>query len=324
MKRKRGKGKVFLVILVVLLLAAFVLPYLVPLSAPADTAEGLPFANSAFVEAGGTRIHYRLAVPEGPAPLGKLLLVHGLAGSTFSFEALTPLLVQAGVVVVSVDLPGFGYSSRDLDYDHSQRNRAHTLWQLLSQVDAALAPDLAAQPWHLAGHSMGGGTAYAMALQQPDRARSLVLMDAPLTGGSRSGLLSVPPFLQWTLLALEHLVINEQRIGALLESAYGQKPNEQQVAGYLTPLRVPGTAQSLGRMVATAKEEDLAGFPDLPLPILAIWGEQDSWVPLSALKALQALRPDMTAQVIRGAGHCPMETHPKEVAEVVTAWLKAH
>ena len=179
MKRKRGKGKVFLVILVVLLLAAFVLPYLVPLSAPADTAEGLPFVNSAFFEAGGTPIHYRLAVPEGPAPLGKLLLVHGLAGSTFSFEALTPLLVQAGVVVVSVDLPGFGYSSRDLDYDHSQRNRAHTLWQLLSQVDQGFAPDLAAQPWHLAGHSMGGGTAYAMALQQPDRARSLVLMDAP-------------------------------------------------------------------------------------------------------------------------------------------------
>ena len=119
-------------------------------------------------------------------------------------------------------------------------------------------------------------------------------------------------------------MINEQRIGALLESAYGQKPNEQQVAGYLAPLRVPGTAQSLGRMVATAREEDLAGFPDLPLPILAIWGEQDSWVPLSALKALQALRPDMTAQVVKGAGHCPMETHPQEVAEVMTAWFEAH
>lgn len=324
MKRKGGKGKVFLVFLVVLLLAALVLPYLVPLSAPAHAPESLPFVNSAFVEAAGTRIHYRLAVPEESSPLGKLLLVHGLAGSTFSFEALTPLLVQAGVVVVSVDLPGFGYSSRDLDYDHSQRNRAHTLWQLLDHVDQGLAPDLAAQPWHLGGHSMGGGTAYAMALQQPDRACGLVLMDAPLTGGSRSGLLSVPPFLQWTLLALEHLVINEQRIAALLESAYGQKPNEQQVAGYLAPLRVPGTAQSLGRMVRTAREEDLAGFPDLPLPLLAIWGEEDRWVPLSALKALQALRPDMASLVVKGAGHCPMETHPKEVAEALLAWMKGN
>lgn len=193
MKRKGGKGKVFLVFLVVLLLAALALPYLVPLSAPAHAPESLPFVNSAFFEAESTRIHYRLAVPEESAPLGKLLLVHGLAGSTFSFEALTPLLIQAGVVVVSVDLPGFGFSSRDLDYDHSQANRALTLWQLLDHVDASLNPSLAAQPWHLAGHSMGGGTAYAMALQQPDRARSLVLMDAPLTGGSRSGLLSVPP-----------------------------------------------------------------------------------------------------------------------------------
>jgi pimeloyl-ACP methyl ester carboxylesterase len=324
MKQGGRKRRVFLLWGVVLLLAALVLPYLVPLSAPAHAPESLPFADSAFVEAAGTRIHYRLAVPEGPAPLGKLLLVHGLAGSTFSFEALTPLLVQAGVVVVSVDLPGFGYSSRDLNYDHSQANRAHTLWQLLDHVDQGFAPDLAAQPWHLAGHSMGGGTAYAMALQQPDRACGLVLMDAPLTGGSRSGLLSVPPLLQWTLLALEHLVLNEQRIGALLESAYGQKPNEQQVAGYLAPLRVPGTAQSLGRMVRTAREEDLAGFPDLPLPLLAIWGEEDRWVPQSALKALQALRPDMTALVVKGAGHCPMETHPQEVAEALLAWMKGN
>lgn len=309
--------------LLAVLAALMLLPYLLPLSAPAATDGYKPFDNSAFLEVSGTAFHVRLFLPPEQEVRGKLLLIHGLGGSTFSFEALAPQLAAAGYLTASVDLPGFGYSGRNLDYDHSQGSRAHDLWQLLSYVDAGLPEDLAAQPWHLAGHSMGGGAVYAMALQDPARARSLVLLDAPLTGAGqgRSFLLGFPPLQQWLQLALEHLLFNPQRIAGFLENAYGRAPTQEEVQGYLAPLLLPGTARSLGQFVRSAREEEVEGLRDLPLPVLAIWGSEDRWVPLSALQALQALRPDLEARIIKGAGHCPMETHTGEVAQVLLDWL---
>lgn len=324
----KGKGKRLLWLrwLLGLLAVLLLLPYLLPLSVPADTLGQKPFDNSAFVEIEGRAFHYRLFQMEEGAAKGKLLLVHGLGGSTFSFHALAPLLAQGGYAVVAVDLPGFGYSSRDPGYDHSQSNRGADLWQLLARVDAGLPEELADQPWHLGGHSMGGGTAYAMALINPDRTRSLVLVDAPLTGAGqgRSFLLDFPPLLQWLQVALEHALFTEQRIASFLASAYNREPTREEVAGYLAPLRLPGTARALGQFVRTAREEDAAGLKDLPLPVLAIWGEEDRWVPLAALENLKSLRPDLETLVVQGAGHCPMETHTGEVAAALLEWLGAH
>lgn len=319
----RTKRRTWPLWLLLTLAALLVLPYLLPLSAPADISLGLPFDNSAFLEIEGTRFHYRLYLSKGQAARGKLLLVHGLGASTYSFEALVPQLTQAGYLVVSVDLPGFGYSERSLSYDHSQGRRASDLWLLLDQVDAALPEEWAQKPWHLGGHSMGGGTVYAMALKRPDSSRSLLLLDAPLTAdrGSGRALFTLPPLMKWLEVGLEHLLFNEARIDALLKRAYGRLPTKDEVQGYLAPLLLPGTARSLGQFVRTAREEDIRGLARLPLPVFFIWGGEDTIVPIAILHKLQALRPDAQALVIPGAGHCPMETHTGEVAEALIAWL---
>ena len=57
------------------------------------------------------------------------------------------------------------------------------------------------------------------------------------------------------------------------------------------------------------------------MPIIAIWGSRDTWVPPEDLDRLSAIRPDITARVIGGAAHCPMETHPDEFTAIVLEWL---
>ena len=57
------------------------------------------------------------------------------------------------------------------------------------------------------------------------------------------------------------------------------------------------------------------------MPVIAIWGSRDTWVPPVDLDRLSAIRPDITARVIGGAAHCPMETHPNEFAAIVLEWL---
>ena len=78
----RGVKWVLLGVLVLFI----VTPYLFPISVPQQGPVPLPFGNSAIEVVKGTSFHYRTYQPKNSAVKGKLLLVHGLAGSTFSFE----------------------------------------------------------------------------------------------------------------------------------------------------------------------------------------------------------------------------------------------
>lgn len=326
--RKHAKGKrlrILLLTLSFLLVLFFATPYVLPISSPVAMADPLPFDNSDLADVNGVSFHYRAYRPKGGTILGKLLLVHGLAGSTFSFDVAAPLISENGHYVVSVDLPGFGYSDRDPEYDHSQAKRASDLWRLLQTIDQNLPDKVATMPWHLAGHSMGGGTVAAMAMLDPLRVRSLILVDAALFDTpDRGGFLAFPPLGRWMMTALEYFLITESRIRSLLASAYGREPNQAEIEGYLTPLRLPGTARSLLNFVRTAKNEDPAGLERLEIPIHAIWGSRDTWVPKEELDRIKIIRPDIQVRLIEGAAHCPMETHPGVFSATVLEWLSDH
>ena len=149
---------------------------------------------------------------------------------------------------------------------------------------------------------------------------SSVLIDAALFETPRSGgFLAIPPLNRWMLAALTFLFTNN-RIKSLLASAYGTEPTPEQIEGYLTPLRLPeqpGHWPTSSRRQKTKTQR----LRDLKVPIFAVWGSRDTWVPLEELDKLMAIRPDMTVQLIEGAAHCPMETHPEIFADAVLRWL---
>ncbi len=324
MKRNKGKRalrRIGLAALCVLLLLA-ALPFLFPLSRPASMTGLLPYDNSEREEIGGTSFHFRSVLPPGDPAKGKLLLVHGLGASTLSFEASAPLIASGGYFVVSVDLPGFGYSGRDPAYDHSQLNRAKDLWRLLAVIDRGLEAGLAAEPWHLAGHSMGGGTVAAMALADEARTKSLALIDAALFDASRgSAAAAFPPLGRWLQAALEHFLLNEGSIRNFLTTAYGRSPTPEEVEGYLRPLTLPGTALAAAGFVRTARNEDARLLREISTPILALWGAEDTVVPVSGAEKLREIRPDAAVRIISGAAHCPMETHTEEFVRILLDWL---
>lgn len=49
---------------------------------------------------------------------------------------------------------------------------------------------------------------------------------------------------------------------------------------------------------------------EIDIPVLCLWGEKDSWVPLSQGEELIELIPNAKLVVIPEEGHCPMETAP--------------
>ncbi|MEO0471940.1 MAG: alpha/beta fold hydrolase [Bacteroidota bacterium] len=120
----------------------------------------LPFSNSHFTHIASLRVHYREWPPIGPEQ-GRILLIHGFCCNTFSWRNNVQRLQEAGLRVVAIDLPPFGFSDRRSRINHSPSLQAQLSWRLLDQIDSLR------QPWLLMGHSMGAAVAGAMSVDRP-------------------------------------------------------------------------------------------------------------------------------------------------------------
>lgn len=124
-------------------------------------------AAGRFVDVPGARLHVREA-GSGPA----VLLVHGLGGQTAHFDYGVFETLARSHRVVAVDRPGSGHSLRAPGTPADIATQAAAL--------ASLIDTLGLERPTVAGHSLGGAIALALALEYPDKVGSLALV-APLT-----------------------------------------------------------------------------------------------------------------------------------------------
>lgn len=318
-----GKGKLklflkrFLFFLLALFLLLSVLPYLIPLQTLEGNSHELTYGNSLFAAVDNIELHYR-CWGDSFGKERNILLVHGLGGSTFTWRYTAPYLQANGYRVIAVDLPGFGLSDRQAGFDHSAAARVKLLWLLLDQLDGG-------GKWDLVGHSMGGATVAAMALQDQGRVKSVTLAAGALSYFEPS-LLSLfyqyPPLSRWIRVLGPRLFFNESRIESLLSSAYGRQPTEAEVEGYLQPLMLENTDIVMTELFLSAPAPLLEYVGDLTVPVLCLWGEEDTWVPLGRGEELQALITGSELVVIPGEGHCPMETAPDYFNDILLQFIK--
>lgn len=273
-------------------------------------ARAEPFANSRFESIAGVRVHVRHWPAGGGTPGCPVLLLHGFGGSTYSFRDLAPALAAAGHEVWALDLPAYGYSART---------------PFPGTAGAALSPwlDANGRGWCLLGHSMGTRVVAELVASRPgDVARVVYLAGNPIPSArelrSRERFKS-PRLRRWLAGLVESRYLREEKIAELLAKAYGRPATDEEVAGYLTPLRQPGTALAIMNGYA-------AQWPDTPtgaaldgIPSLILWGEKDEWVKPEVADRLQAALPSARRVTIAGAGHCPMETHVAQTRDAVLA-----
>ncbi len=312
------------VILLIVLIAINLLPYLIPVTKPAqDTIT--PFAESFFKEVEGVLLHCRVWEPADEQYQGNVLLVHGLGGSTFSWRKNIDALVSAGYFVVAVDLPGFGYSDRKRGINHSQESRSQLIWQLIDHVEDTFDIVNNDEKWSFVGHSMGGGTITAMVIERPKNTHTIIYVaGAVLSGGNRMGTISkYPPVGRWIEVIGRRMFFTENRINNFLSSAYGFNPSQNAIEGYLAPLLLPGTEGAFVDMIRTSSKIKQKKLADIEAPVYAIWGEMDTWVSVEDAHRLKGILSDMTLKVIPQSYHCPMETHQEIFNQYLLDALKA-
>jgi pimeloyl-ACP methyl ester carboxylesterase len=112
-----------------------------------------------FVDAGGLRTHVAFA-GEGPP----LLLLHGWPQHWYMWRDVIPL-VAPHARVIAPDFRGFGWSEvPDSGYDKLQ----------LARDMIALLDELSVGEVTVAGHDWGGYVGFLLALEHPDRVKSLL------------------------------------------------------------------------------------------------------------------------------------------------------
>jgi pimeloyl-ACP methyl ester carboxylesterase len=296
-----------------------ILPYFIPLSSSVKIP-AQPYPDSAFFSTSdNVSIHYRLQTPL--TVRGKILLVHGLAASTFSFRNNVDALVAAGYQVLSIDLPAFGYSDRGSGLVHSQVNRARWLWELIDKVDRD-SKDI--RPWNLLGHSMGASAILAMSDAYPLRVLSLTMIDGAVSRGNQSiPLLFDTPVGQWLKVYLRYVALKRSNFANLLSSAYAKKADDSAIDGYLAPLLVDKTASALVDFVKTAKNVSIYDWKNPQLPLLVAWGDKDTWVKPIAIGEIRSVALNLQVRMFAGQGHCPHETDPA-FNQVLIDFLDAH
>jgi 2-hydroxy-6-oxonona-2,4-dienedioate hydrolase len=302
--------------MIFVLAALLVLPYIIPVNLPEWTMNQLPFPNSQWVELEGVYYHIRWDSCENCTE--NILLIHGFAGSTYTWEKVSDSLVRNGFNVLRVDLPPYGYSQKDRVGNQSQTARADKLWRLLEK----LKPN---QHWHLGGHSMGGGVAAAMAARYPEKTTSLVFADGAMMALPDKQRwwagIAVNGYTQrWAEIIARYGMVKPQKIEELLKSAYGQLPEQNDVNAYYLPLHFKETASSIIEMLKS-HETFQTDASRINMPTLIIWGERDSWVDISNGKNFHKKVPHARFEIVANAGHCPMETHPADFFAALKSFL---
>jgi pimeloyl-ACP methyl ester carboxylesterase len=260
----------------------------------------------------GQRLAYRQA---GGGPV--VVLVHGITSDSSIWRRVMPELAR-DFTVLAPDLPGHGESAKPPG-DYSLGAHASTLRDLL----AALGHERAT----FVGHSLGGGIAMQLSYQFPDLCERLVLVDSGGLGREVSPLLRAATLpgsdyvLGW-LAASRLLDVGRIAAGLLAKAGLKVDTDLREITHAQRTFADPKARSAFvhtlravvdagGQRVSAANRLYLAQH----MPVLLIWGERDTLIPLSHGHAAHEQLVGSELEVFADCGHFPQLDQPERLVE---------
>lgn len=223
-----------------------------------------------LVTPGGIRLAYDEAGEAASPDASPLVLLHGLGEGRVSWAPVIEQLA-ARRRVFALDMRGHGDSDWPGTYS----------FQVMRDDVVGALDQLGLDRVTLVGHSMGGGVAYMVAIEWPERIDRLVIEDAP------------PPYV---------------RNRAIPDRPDGPLPFDWPV--------VP----AIQAQVSKGDEATWDGLSSITAPTLLITGGPDSTIPQDKLAEV-AVRIPRCDLVTIPAGHYIHTARPAEFTETVLGWL---
>lgn len=263
----------------------------------------------------GHDVGYRRA---GPADAETILLIHGLAGSSKTWDGVIGDLADHHDVIAP-DLLGHGESAKPRG-DYSLGAFASGLRDFLTVLDVDRVT--------IVGHSFGGGVAMQLAYQHPHFIDRLVLVGSGGLGREVSLLLR--------LLALpgaEYLMpigipkpivdrasdvgrflgrrnIRSERLGEFWRT-YSSLAGAENRRAFVKTMR--GVIEPGGQTIDARDRLYLAAR----VPIMIVWGDRDGVIPVKHAYEAHELIENSRLEILEGIGHFPHVEAPDQFVRVL-------
>lgn len=278
-----------------------------------------------YVEASGAdgtrlRVHY---VDEGPVDGDVVLLLHGEPSWSYLYRRVIPVLVEAGLRAVAIDLVGFGRSDKPAHRsDYTYQAHVDWTWAAIEAIGLR-SVTLVCQDW-------GGLIGLRLVGEHPERFARVVAANTFLpTGDTNPG----EAFLAWQRYSQES---PELQIGRIISGGCVSDLPPEVVAAYDAPfpddsykegarqfpLLVPTSPDDPAAPANRAAWESLHRFE---APFLCAFSDSDA-ITRGADKVLRAEIPGAAGQAhstIKGGGHFLQEDKGEELGQVVVDFVSA-
>jgi pimeloyl-ACP methyl ester carboxylesterase len=260
-------------------------------------------ARSRFMQTKVGKIHF-LDIP-GTKTGPTLLMLHGISSNSMPFFMVILKLRKHFSRILAPDAIGHGLSEVP-----EQADPQYLLDGLVGVVDAELE-----KPAVVLGNSMGGGMAMNLALERPEKIRSLILVSP---GGAWMEEAEMKRFL--TSFDLSDL----QKASDFLRKIYHQAPF------YLPIVAVEARRIMmrpwLQRLIREFRQDHLLTpekLQQLQVPTLIVWGRSDRLMLASMLAFFKAHMPTHTVfEEPDDFGHCPHLDAPQKLSARIVSWVQ--
>ena len=253
-----------------------------------------------------------------------ILLIHGLAGSSKTWDDVIPLL-PPHADVIAVDLLGHGESAKPSG-DYSLGAFASGLRDFLSI--------LGVESVTIVGHSFGGGVAMQLAYQHPHLVDRLVLVGSGGLGREVSWLLRlltlpgaeyVMPF-AFPKPIVDRVTDVGRQLGrrdirspkfSEMWRAYSSLAGATNRKAFVRTMR--GVIEPGGQTVNATDRLYLAAH----VPTMLVWGDHDGIIPVEHAHAAHEVIPTSRLEIIEGVGHFPHVEQPETFTNLLVDFMQS-
>ena len=273
-----------------------------------------------FIELSFGRVHY---IYHSSSSLPLNIFVHGYSTPMQMWQDVYQAMVQDDQPCLAFDLYGRGYS----DSPAIPMNIDIFVCQLAELLYALNLPH---KQYNLYGVSMGGAIIQRFTELYPLKVSKLILCcSAGITLVKPPkyyfGILSLPligPLIfQWVM----------QRGDERKDRLQWAFPDRDHYQAYRQLFRTgcrehPGYLRSLFSTVTSfdfeSSSKSIEAISKLNIPILIIWGDQDTLIPVSNAYRFHQLYPNSSVTIIPGATHMLLIEHSQPIIDAIRAFLK--
>jgi pimeloyl-ACP methyl ester carboxylesterase len=266
-----------------------------------------------IADVGDLRIAYRTGGRGESA-----LFLHGITTYSFLWRDVVSLL-EGDLTFFAPDLMGCGDSSKPAGADYSLTAQADTILGFMDAAGVGKA--------HLVGHDIGGGIAQILSVREPERFRTLTLVNTVAYD-----YWPVQPIVTMRVPLLRHLAMATLDHGVLrmlVSRTFHdkEKVSEELMGHFMRPLRSEEGRQgflALARALDNSQLMSVSGqLPRLPMPVLIIRGTKDIYLKPIISERLHREIKGSRYECLSTAGHYSPLDDPRGVAALILDFIGA-